>query len=129
MKKLLAAASVIALSMIPTTAIAHPKNNFLNMVDYHLHRANNPLVQMDDDTKFADGSDYCNALNSGTSFRELREQSTQMALRVRYRFDSQELAKAFVEYSSAIQISAIYELCPTHLNAFREDLKASEGEN
>lgn len=126
MKKLLAAASAIALSIIPTTAIAQPRNNFLNMVDYHLHRANNPLVQMDDDTKFADGSDYCNALNSGASFKELRDQGIQMALRVRYRFDSLELAKAFVEYSSTIQTSAVYELCPSYLEAFREDLKASD---
>src|SRR5919202_3403358 len=108
--------AAIALSLtttvIPLAAKAQVGNAFLYNVNKSLEESNNPLrYSVSDLDKMEAGVEVCTSLDSWASLQSLRDKNIEIVEGI----ENEKMKDQATDFLVAIQIYAIYQICPQHI--------------
>lgn len=112
--------AAIALSLttavMPLTVKAQVGNAFLYNVNKSLEESNNPLrYSVSDLDKMGAGVAVCESLDSWASIQSLTDKDIEFVGGL----ESQEEQDQAINFLATIQVHAIYQICPQHIEALK----------
>jgi hypothetical protein len=117
------AASIAAITVItnPLTAKAQVGNAFLYNVNKSLEESSNPLrYSVSDLDKMGVGVAVCESLDSWASIQSLVDKNIEFVVGL----ENQEEKEQAMDFLVTVQVHAIYQICPQHIEALRAHTKS-----